>query len=376
MNMKVKNTFLVLTLVFSISVHAQTVKWCIHPEYAKVDYVCEDLFKCVDFSGKWHFIDLNGNVLIPNVNADAITDFEEGYAIVLKGNKIVGFIAEAQGHGFQPVAGDYSITQYDFFSEGLLVVADSKGKMGYMDVHGNLAIPSKYEQARPFKQGYASVEVGKKNVYYINPQGKTRNPEGFHGGNLTKGSSFNGSGEAVVANYQDYAIIGTNMQVRRKIAYTPDFPVRYCDYAYSEGEGNGCVEPSNFNGEEDNRIERYSENGAFGYQWKNGNEGDKLPAQFSEALPFYDGRAIVQKTGNMVCFHLLRESSPQAGRMSCVSILTANAATCNLPLKRLLRLNAIRSTLNLTRAMEVTKRTFLWSMVFCPTSAMVQRNAL
>ena len=295
--MKTKFTLVAVFLLLSLAAYAQTVKWCIHPEYAEIDYVCEDLFKCVDFSGKWHFIDLNGNVLIPNVNADAITDFEEGYAIVLKGNKIVGFIAEAQGHGFQPVAGDYSITQYDFFSEGLLVVADSKGKMGYMDVHGNLAIPSKYEQARPFKQGYASVEVGKKNVYYINPQGKTRNPEGFHGGNLTKGSSFNGNGEAVVANYQDYAVIGTNMQVRRKITYTPDFPVRSCDYAYSEGEENGCVERSNFSGEEDNRIERYSENGAFGYQWKNGNEGDKLPAQFSEALPFYDGRAIVSKNG-------------------------------------------------------------------------------
>lgn len=297
MIMKAKITIFVTAMLLSLVAQAQTVKWCIHPEYEEITCFSEDLFKCVDRSGKVQLIDRNGKALLHNVEADAVMNFEEGYAIVLKGNKIVGFIAEAQGHGFQPVASDYSITQYDFFSEGLLVVADSKGKMGYMDTQGNLAIPCKYEQARPFKQGYASVEVGKKSVYYINPQGKTRNPEGFHGGNLTKGSSFNGSGEAVVANYQDYAVIGTNMQVRRKIAYTPDFPVRSCDYAYSEGDEDGCVELGDFDEEEDNRIERYSENGAFGYRWKNGNEGDKLPAQFSEALPFYDGRAIVSKNG-------------------------------------------------------------------------------
>lgn len=295
--MKAKFTLFITALLLSMVAQAQTVKWCIHPEYAEIDYISEDLLKCVDFSGRWHFIDINGRELLPNEDADDITDFEEGRAIVLKGKRILGFLEEARGHSFQPVSGDYSITQYPFFSEGLLVVSDGKGKMGYMDTHASLVIPCKYEQARPFKQGWASVEKAKKEVYYINPQGKTRNPEGFHGGKLTKGSNFNENGEAVVANYQDYAVIGTNMQVKRKIEYTSDLPVRSCDYAYSKDAEDGCRETGILDLAEDGRIEAYSNNGAYGYRWKNSGEEGRLPAQFSEARPFIDGRAIVVKSG-------------------------------------------------------------------------------
>lgn len=292
-----KRIFLLIAnaLLFSVVAQSQTVKWCINPEYDEIIYFSEDLFKCVEPSGRVHLINKNGNTLLHHVDADAVTDFKEGYAIVLKGNKILGFLEETQGHNFQSVTGEYSITQYPFFSEGLLAVADSKGKMGYMDTRGNIVIPCKYESVRPFKQGWASVEVGKKNVYYINLQGKTRNPEGFHGGKLTKGSSFNENGEAVVANYQDYAVIGTNMQVKRKIEYTSELPVRSCDYAYSKDAENGCREKSILELDENGEIEAYSKNGAYGYQWKNGEERDRLPAQFSEAQPFIGERAIVAK---------------------------------------------------------------------------------
>ena len=299
-------TFVLVVLLLSLSTHAQTVKWCIHPEYDSITNFGEDLFKCVDRSGKVQLVDWNGKELLHNVDADAVTDFDkEGYSIVLKGNKIVGFLAEAKGHNFQPVSGNYTITQYDFFSEGLLVVADGNGKMGYLDVQGQLAIPCKYFEARPFKQGWASVEKKKKEAWYINPQGKEMRPDSFHGGKLTKGSSFNENDEAVVANYQDYAIIGTKMQVKRKIKYTPELPVRLCDYAYSEEAGGDCRETSAFKLEKDNRVESYLMNGAYGYQWKDSGEKEGLPAQFSEAQPFYNGRAIVVKNGKWGVLELL-----------------------------------------------------------------------
>ena len=287
----------IFVLFFSVSTHAQTVKWCVHPEYDHISYFGRDLFKCVDRSGKVQLFDQNGKALLRDVDADAVTDFEEGLAIILKGNKLVGFLTEASGHGFQPVTGDYMITQYAFFSEGMIPVADSKGKLGYMDARGSLVIPCKFEKARPFRQGWASVEMSKKKVYYINPQGKTKNPEGFHGGNLTKGSSFNENGEAVVANYQDYAVIKTDMQVKNKIEYTPDLPVRSCDYAYSKGVKEDCRESDRIDLDEDPRIEAYSKNGTYGYRWKSGKDEDRLPEQFSEAKPFIDGRAIVVKNG-------------------------------------------------------------------------------
>lgn len=301
--MKTKISIFFTALLLSLTAQAQTVKWCIHPEYDDITYFGEDLFKCVDHSGKVQLVDWDGKELL-HVDADAVTDFAEGYAVVLKGNKILGILAQARGHNFQTVTGDYSMTQYPFFSEGLLAVADSKGKMGYMDVKGNIAIPCKYEEARPFKQGWASVEIEKKKVYYINPQGRTRNPEGFHGGKLTKGSSFNENKQAVVANYQDYAVIGTNMQVIEKINYTSDLPVRVCDYAYSK-EAKPCQEASNYEKVADDRIETYSGNGGYGYQWKNGDDKYRLPAQFREAQPFYNGRAIVVKNGKCGVLELL-----------------------------------------------------------------------
>ena len=302
-----KRSFIIFILLFThFFSYSQTVKWCIHPEYDNITYFGEDLFKCVDHSGKLELIDWDGKVLLHNVDKNAITTFdEEGYAIVLKGNKIVGFLAQAKGHDFQSVTGDYSITQYPFFSEGLLAVTNGEGKFGFMDAQGKIVIPCKYVEARPFKQGWASVEKKKKEVWYVNPQGKEMRPDGFHGGKLTKGSSFNENGEAVVANYQDYAIIGNKMQVKRKIKYTPDLPVRLCDYSYAEDAGEECREPEVFKLEEDNRIECYSKDGTYGYQWKNGGEGDNLPAQFSEAQPFYNGRAIVAKNGKYGVIELL-----------------------------------------------------------------------
>lgn len=303
--MKTRVSLLLAFAILSQVSYAQTVKWCIHPKYDEISYFGEDLFKCVDQSGNVQLVDWNGKELLHNVDADAVTDFVEGYTIVLQGSKIKGLLAETNGHSFQLVTGDYSITQYPFFSEGLLAVVNGEGKMGYMDAQGKIVIPCKYVEARPFKQGWASVEKKKKEVWYVNPQGREMRPDGFHGGKLTKGSSFNEYGEAVVANYQDYAIIGSKMQVKRKIKYTPELPVRSCDYSYAEKAGGDCYETGVFELEEDNRIESYSKNGVYGYRWNNSGEENGLPAQFNDAQPFFKGRAIVAKNGKYGVLELL-----------------------------------------------------------------------
>lgn len=46
----------------------------------------------------------------------------------------------------------------DFFSEGLRrIVSEKTGKVGFMDIHGNIAIAPKYDFAYPFKNGRAKV---------------------------------------------------------------------------------------------------------------------------------------------------------------------------------------------------------------------------
>lgn len=301
-----RSFILVLAVLVPIfSSYAQTAKWCIKPEYSEITLFGEDMFKCVDRAGKVQLIDWNGKELLHNVDADAVTDFSEGYALVLKGKKILGFFAE-QSHQLTTVAGDYYISEYPFFSEGMLAVVDSKGKMGYLDERGNLAIQCKYVAARPFKQGWASVEKKEKEVWYIKLQGfiETR-PDGYHSGKITKGSSFNENGEAVVGNYSaKYGVIGTNMQLKRTIDYTRDLPVRSCDYAYS-GNSKECEESTGYAWEEDMRIEVYSDNGSYGYRLKNENDRIVLPAQFGEAKPFYSQHAIVKKDGKYGVLELL-----------------------------------------------------------------------
>lgn len=303
--MKTKLTILAALLLTFFCADAQTVKWIVKPDYSSIEYFSTDIFKCIGQNGKIQLIDRYGIRLLPeNAAVDSVLNYTEGYAIALQGKKILGFLAEAKPHTFISVKGDYYISEYPFFSEGFLVVADGKGKMGYMDAEGQIAIECKYEKARPFRMGRAAVEPAKKQVFYINPQGKTNNPDDFHGGKLTKGSSFNENGEAVVANYQDYAVIGTNMKVKRKIGYTADLPVRLCDFAYSVGVGD-CPQDALLVVEYDKNIEVYSNGGRFGYRWNNGSDETAIPAQFSEADYFYNDRAVAAKGGKYGILELL-----------------------------------------------------------------------
>lgn len=313
--MKTRFILFAAFILLSLFANAQTIKWLVEPKYADIDNYCREIYICTDQNGKIQLLDENGRALLPdNIGADAITDYNDGdeYAIVLQGTKILGFLSESKPYTFQPVSGDYHITEYPFFSEDFLVVSDSKGKYGYLDLKGQIAIDCKYEKARPFRQGRASVEPAKKQVLYINTQGKTNNPDSFHGGKLTKGSSFNGNGEAVVANYQDYAVINTKMLVVKKIKYTPELPVCQEDYSYYDGPDvcdsseTGFMDSTEDYTQEDNRCESFSERGAYGFRYKLGDEVIEIPEQFSKDFGFMNERAIVSLEGKVGIIKLLK----------------------------------------------------------------------
>ena len=54
------------------------------------------------------------------------------------------------------------------FSEGLAAVTDEKGLSGYINYHGELVIPCKYNEARPFENGIANVELDDVSYYIDN----------------------------------------------------------------------------------------------------------------------------------------------------------------------------------------------------------------
>lgn len=302
--MKTKLTLLLALMLTFVFTDAQTVKWMVKPSYTSIVYFSTDIFKCYDQDGKLQLIDWNGTHLLPESVADSVTEYADGYSIALQGKRILGFLDEAKPHAFISVKGEYYISEYPFFSEDLLVVVDGKGKMGYMDAQGQIAIECKYEKARPFRMGRAAAEPEKGQVFYIDSRGRTNNPDGFHGGKLTKGSSFNENGEAVVANHRDYAIIGTNMKVKRKIEYTSNLPVRQCDFAYNKDVGD-CPHNDLPIIDYDKNVEIYTKGGTYGYRWNNDMGKTEIPAQFSNAQQFFNGRSIAAKGGKYGILELL-----------------------------------------------------------------------
>lgn len=293
--------FLSIVFIFFIGslVKAETVKWLVKPtEYEKITYYSSDVFKCVK-NGQVVLLDWNGNPLLDkDVVADSITDFRGGYALILKnentGFKIKGFLSEQNGHRFQRVEGDYYTSSYPFFSEGFIVVANKKGKLGYLDLDGRCVIECKYQLARPFRKGYASVSENGSRALYINSQGRTNNPIGFHDGKIDKGSSFNDEGEAIVRHEKECVVINREMKVVRSFNYKGVFPIRTYDYAYSEDYVNPELNV-NERPNPDKRYMVYDDPSGYGYR----DEAGKVlvPSQFSKAYPVCNRRAIVTKDG-------------------------------------------------------------------------------
>lgn len=289
---------IVFILLLCNVVKSETVKWVVQPRYDYITYFSTDIFKCVK-DKHIQLLDWTGVPLVDqDLLIDSVTDFTDGYALLLKneshGYKIIGFITEQKDHLFQNVNDEYFVTQYPFFSEGYLVVSDAKGKMGYLDETGQCVIECKYDNARPFRKGLASVQFNvnknESRVYYINPLGQTKNPLEFYDGKIDKGSNFNDEGEAVVKHDRECAIIDRNMKVVRKRPYDRVFPIRTYDYAYSEDYANPTPNV-NQKPTYDERFVVFENESGFGYQ-SVGNEV-VVPAQFDKALPICNSRAIV-----------------------------------------------------------------------------------
>ena len=294
---KISVLLLVLLSFIVLPAFASKAKWLVKPQYDTICYYSSNLFKGVK-DGKIQLINKSGNSLLPET-ADSITDFSEGYALVLDREntklKIKGFVTE---NYFTPIENGYYATYYSHFSEGCLVVADHTGKCGYLNSKGVRIIDCQYQKARPVLQGWASVVDAKGKTLYIDRNGNVLTIRGFHFGNLSQGTSFNENGEALVCHTKkngqsDYVIINTKGQVIREYGKTNRSPVRDYDFAFDE-KNIGFEPRRNSEPTFDPSVAIFSSDGLFGY--KNTTE-TIVPAQFSYADQFSEGCAIVGLQG-------------------------------------------------------------------------------
>ena len=140
--------------------------------YAFVNGMCE-----IRLNNKRGFINEEGKVVVPP-KYDYSRDFSEGLALVSNDGEGVKFI-DKNGNIVINLEPYYFVSYSPDFSEGLLPVSDGawkpgngkEEKIGYIDITGKLVIPTKYETAYGFENGFACVEIDDK-FGIINKKGK------------------------------------------------------------------------------------------------------------------------------------------------------------------------------------------------------------
>lgn len=299
---------------------AQTVKWLVVPEYASITHYSEDVFKCIDKDGKLQLLDWNGKSLLPKdiaERADAVTEYSDGYAVVLQGNKILGFFPEAKPHNFKSVSGDYYATKYSFFSEGYIAVAQGSvdGKQGYMDSNGNLVLKCEYVEALPVRHGWAAVTENGKDAKTLPRRYKRSDdwsakgmPALVSGESFVWVTSFNADGYALAkVKGGKYIVFDTKFTAKKNnVNGNKDENkkqlVNAYDYSYKP---EGSDEISSLVNHLPNRDEEYTTYDKGGKKGFKTSKGSVVPAQFDEALDFYANRAIVSKDGYYGIIELL-----------------------------------------------------------------------
>ena len=272
-------------------------KWLIHPDYDWIGYYSEDVFKCVK-DGKVQLFDREGHALLPSP-ADSVTDYSDGYALVLakekRGYRIVG-ILEEENLSYCAVDKPYYTERFTYCSEGFVSVADAKGKQGYIDTKGYPIIRCQFREARPFRKGWASVSLKEGEAHYIDPYGYTMSINVT----VTDATSFNEQGEAMIGNYQKLLIINTSGEIVRKYTMQSgqvEPPVRPYDYVYDEDWMHFEL-AHNKQPYPDSRYQWKSENGRWGIMVT--HEGDFSATLTPDALTLVPGQAAPEMTYTLI----------------------------------------------------------------------------
>ncbi len=298
---------LLLVMVSAVPARAITAEWLVKPEYDAIRPLGEGLYLLMD-RGKCGVIDSEGEWVV-SMGADSITSFTDGIALIMTrtsdGMRIDKLLRA--NRSLIPLPGDLYASDFPFFSEGLLPVY-KKGKGGYIDENGFEVIPFKFADLHPFSEGlalvskrknvgrsilggvakgFAAVGMGhdsKEKLYYIDRTGKEIKLH-KNVGDIYFGTTFS-NGEALVRNKEDrYIMIDRNGNALRAEGNN-NIELDYKGALAGRGSSasKSAITPDN--------IEVYSNGSLYGYRQ---NTSVILPPQFTNAQPFYQGLAIVDR---------------------------------------------------------------------------------
>lgn len=325
MNLRRNILSTLFTILAFASASAKIAMWDVAPKYEKLNRYYGNMY-AFQQNGKWGLVQ-GGNKEIIAASCDFITPFTNGYALagVKDGNRyLLGYIIAEDGTVITLSDKFYLPASYQYVSEDKLAIVGKNGKYGYISTDGQIIVKCQFDNALPFKEGWAPVKQGNYTKYisenYDKNQSRSILTVDFHYGEMTLASCFV-NGRAVVAYNKDFAIISKNGQKVKKINET-EFKQLY-------KKNNAPVSTSNNGFNEVSRYEIITQNGKSGL--KGGEEivlipqFDSLPMQFSDGavLAVINGKYGVLKIedGNITSSILTNEIDvDRKGNIAPVSI--------------------------------------------------------
>lgn len=299
-----------MTILAFVSANAKIATWSISPNYQELKRYYGDMYLFQN-SGKWGIVKAGDNILL-QANYDFITPFVNGYALIgsKEGSRLLleGILGE---DGNINLLNDkfYLPGNYQYVSEDKLVVSNKSGKFGYINPSGNVVVKCQFDNALPFKEGYAPVKQGSymKFITENYDRNASRNMlvVDFHYGEMTAAGCFS-NGLAPIAYNTDYALINTNGQKVRKI--------KEADFKQTCKTNNAAPSSKSPSYTTSSNYVEYSENGKYGLK-----QGDNIiiSPQFDSFREKYsDGGVLVSLNGKQ---GLLRISDGEVSIQSKVN---------------------------------------------------------
>lgn len=222
MNLRCNILITIMMFWAFVTTNAKIPIWSIHPRYEKLHRYYGNIY-AFQLNGKWGLVQSGDKELLPAI-CDFITPFINGYALAgtKDGNRyLLERIIDASG-GVSILSDKFYLpSNNQYVSEGKLVVINNNGKYGYITTDGRIVIRCQFDNALPFKEGWAPVKQGNYTKYISEKYDK--NPShsiltvDFHYGEMTLSSCFS-NGKAVIAYNKDFALIGINGRKVKKLS--------------------------------------------------------------------------------------------------------------------------------------------------------------
>ncbi len=292
MNLRRNILYTIITILAFASASAKIAVWDVMPKYEKLNRYYGNIY-AFQQSGKWGLVQ-GGSKEIISASCDFITPFTNGYALagIKDGTRyLLEYIIDEDGTVTTLSDKYYLPASNQYVSDGKLAVVNKNGKYGYISTDGHTIVKCQFDNALPFKEGWAPVKQGNYTKYisdnYDKNQSRSILTVDFHYGEMTLASCFF-NGKAVVAYNKDFAIISKNGQKVKKINET-EFKQLY-------KKNNAQVSTSNNGFNEISRYEIITQNGKCGL--KEGGEVVLIPQFDSFPTQFSDGVVLAVMNGN------------------------------------------------------------------------------